>query len=257
MSAFLWQSVRDAFSLLVRHATVAVPVAIFVLLERTATTGSSLLNGLSLDTRLDTVVHTLFSVSFLAAFALLLAVKVISIMFTNSDMYFAFAGRENRLKAVVREIKFTDYLAYYLMAAIWYGAFAFVALGGAHLLYDLIKFEVRWANVVLLVVFVILFPVFYAGLSVFPFLTLLRRLKVTPRRFDLPICVELYKFYSLRSLLDITFVAALPIGIFRIEAPYWVRLGIVLVCSIGFAAFMRTVSIRYKSLLLSPTTKPL
>lgn len=257
MNNLLRRSIHDAAILLLKNASVAVPVAVFIVLEKLASSGSQASQKLSLDVRLDELIWSMLSPAFILGFVLLLTLKAASILFTNTDMYFAFSGEKNRLKSVLAKVKALDYVLYYGLSLAWYAAFAVVAYSGSIFLYDFLGIRHVFANVSMLLIFALLFPIFYAGLSVFPFVLVLHRLGIQRRKIDFPITLQLYRFYALRSVIDLLFVGALPLAIFRMDVADWIKLLLVLFLSILMTTFIRTMSIRYKSFLLSRSDAPL
>lgn len=257
MSDFLRRSIQDAAILLLKNASVAVPVAVFIVLEKLVSKGNQASQKLSLDIRLGDFIEPMLSPAFILGFVLLLTLKAASILFTNTDMYFAFSGEKNRLKSVLKKIKALDYALYYGLSLAWYVAFAIFAYSGSIFLYDLLGIRLVYANLTMLFIFALLFPIFYAGLSVFPFVLVLHRLGIKRRKIDFPVSLQLYRFYALRSVIDLFFVGVVPLAIFRLEISYWIKLLLVLCFSILITTFIRTVSIRYKSFLFDRSNAPL
>ncbi|HEY0010970.1 MAG TPA: hypothetical protein VGB97_03615 [Candidatus Paceibacterota bacterium] len=209
----MWDIFRRGFELVKSAPAVIVPVLIFLVvseLMRSPAAGIHANGGIGRQ-----ILEILLNPAVLAVLGVAFVIKMISVFFSNADMYLAYEGRANRYKLIMSRVGVRWLAFLVILSVLWTGVFCLFGLAVIIAAEAYLPFLV--ALTVIAVIALPLFPLYYLGISLGSLIAIAARLdglshsellhRVWSSRS------RVYGYYALRSVIDQTVVVVVPVAI--------------------------------------------
>ena len=204
------QIFRKGFELLTSAPAVILPVLAFLIVSEIVRSPSG---EIGIHGEIGIQLLSLISNPILVAIVgAAFAIKMISVFFSNADMYLAYEGRPDRYGLIARKLGLR-WLTLLLVASLTWTA-AFCLFGLAVILAAEAYLSRPAALIVILVIGLPLFPLYYLGISLGSLTAIAARLDdlrvPTLVRRGWESRLRVYKYYAFRSVIDQSIVLGIP-----------------------------------------------
>jgi len=244
MINLLVQSFKDGLHIVKSLVILFVPIALFLAIERYTETFGAEAKPIGFGDNIIEFLGANISQPIITVLIVILLVKSIFIFLSNVIILPAYF--EDRSISFSAQ-KIVAGVGYYAMFTIvWYVVFLFIGLSIGTIFYNLIGVSI-YANLVIASFFLLLFPCFYTGLSVFPFISIANIANLPMNKISWKMAKNLYWFFSLRSVIDLIFMIGIPVIVAYLELAPLAGVTIVFFTTVVFVTYMRSVAVAFKA----------